>query len=235
MSASVVDQIETAILFKNYQLVESVSRELLDGPDLNKEDRAHLLYYLGLSQLNQEAYKDALDTFQTFVNEEPDADWRDRAYLGLYNAYFFNGQFEQALEAAETLLDLNPQSNFLSMIHLKIARAQLKLANWSQARQHLQTIVTDFPGSLDIYTARQFLNEKQYFAVQVGSFQDKDRATQLVDELRLKDQYAYIVETIDSQSQTFYRVRIGQLGKLREAEQLRTQLSEQGYPALVYP
>ena len=46
------------------------------------------------------------------------------------------------------------------------------------------------------------------------------RAAEQVEELKRKGEYAYIVETVDAQKRTFFRVRVGQLAMLEEAERL---------------
>jgi tetratricopeptide (TPR) repeat protein len=235
MSPPVIDQIETAILQKDFKTAEKMSGVLLEQSTLESGDRHKVVYYLGISQLNLDKYRSARETFQGLIRENPESAWRDKAFLGVYNAHFLNGEYKEALASLERLLDASPQSEFLSLIHLKIARAHLKLARWGEAGKHLRIVVENFPDSFEAHTARQFLEEKHYFTVQVGAFQDKDRAALLANELRLAGEYAYIVETVDPRGRGFYRVRVGQLGKLREAEHLRAKLSRQGYPALIYP
>lgn len=235
MSPSFIDQIETAILQKDFRTAERLSGDLLAQATLEAGVRHQVIYYLGISQLNLENYRSAQETFQRLIRENPEPAWRDKACLGVYNAHFLNGEYKEALAAAERLLGVSPRSEFLSQIHLKIARARLKLAQWGKAGKHLRIVVEDFPDSFEAHTARQFLEEKHYFTVQVGAFQDKDRAALLANELRLAGEYAYVVETADQRGGVFYRVRVGQFGRLREAEHLRAKLSRQGYPALIYP
>ena len=100
---------------------------------------------------------------------------------------------------------------------------------------YLSKILQQFPNSVEAQTAKQLLEEKQYFAVQVGAFRERARAEQLVSELKQKEEYAYIVETIDQQNATFYRVRVGQLAILNEAQKLHTKLAKFGYPTQIYP
>ncbi len=99
----------------------------------------------------------------------------------------------------------------------------------------LKKITKRFPESLEAHVAKQFLNEKQYFAVQVGAFIERNRAEKLITELQEKGEYAYIVETIDQQKRKFYRVRVGQIALMDEAQKLKLKLSEAGYPSEIYP
>ena len=57
----------------------------------------------------------------------------------------------------------------------------------------------------------------------------------MVDQLKSKGQYAYVVETQSAQDNKFYRVRVGQMTSLSEAKDLEIKLSGQGYPTLIYP
>ena len=111
----------------------------------------------------------------------------------------------------------------------------MKLAHWNEARKYLEKITTDFPDSMEVHVAKQLLNEKQYFAVQVGAFIERQRAEKLANELQKKGEYAYVVEMADQQERTFYRVRVGQLVLLEKAEKLKSKLSKEGYPTQIYP
>jgi cell division septation protein DedD len=121
------------------------------------------------------------------------------------------------------------------LITLKVARANLKLARWKKARELLQKIIADYPESFESNIARQLLEEKQYFTVQVGAYADKARAEKMVQELLDKKEYAYVVETRSNDGKTLFRVRVGQLSTLKDARALENKLSGQGYPTLIYP
>ena len=82
--------------------------------------------------------------------------------------------------------------------------------------------------------AQNLLEEKEFFTVQVGSFLDDNKAIQLVEDLKAKGQYVYMVETT-SQGKKFYRVRVGQMTSLSDAQTLEAKLVQSGYPTLIYP
>ena len=106
---------------------------------------------------------------------------------------------------------------------------------WEDANEYLNKIINEFPKSPEAPVAKQLLEEKQYFAVQVGSFLDKGRAITLIDDLKGSGQYAYVVETTASDGQKYYRVRVGQMSSLKDAEDLKKRLDKLGYPTLIYP
>ena len=169
------------------------------------------------------------------MQSDVEKDLRDKAYLGLFDCYYQQGKYKRALKTIDKLQDISSRSNYLSLIYLKAARVNLKLSKWKEAKDYLQRIIERYPDSFEYHAARQLLEEEQYFAVQVGAFMERERALQVVDALQYQDHYAYIVETMDRDQRKFYRVRVGQVTVLREAERLRKELSKLGYPTRIYP
>jgi len=226
--------VETAILKEDYPLAQKLAQDLLRQPlDQATSDEAH--YYLGLSYLRQKEYGQARDIFSKLTKKKTLSGTRDKAYLGIYDSYYIAGNYQGAYRIIKRLLKVSPRSEFLSLIYLKTARVNLKLAYWKDAKRYLKKITDHFPQSLEAHVAKQLLEEKQYFAVQVGAFMERDRAEKLVNELNSKNEYAYIVETLDRHNRKFYRVRVGQIAKLNAAQKLKSELSNQGYPTQIYP
>lgn len=228
-----IKDIETAIIKQDYEQAKEMAAQILSSSSNSGKNEA--FYYLGLCDLRLGEYAQARETFTKLTKEKIDNTLRDKAYLGLFDSYYIEGYYEQAHRIGKRLLRVSPRSEFLSLIYLKLARANLKLAQWRKAREYLKKIIVQFPNSLEVHVAKQLLNEKQYFAVQVGAFIDQKRAENLTIELQQKGEYAYIVETVDQQGRKFYRVRVGQLALLDEAQKLKSKLSKAGYPTQIYP
>lgn len=226
--------VETAIIRQEYEQAKRIATQLLSS-EQNDGQKNEIQYYLGLCDLRLGEYSHARSIFAELTKKKIDNELRDKAYLGLFDGYYMDGNYRQAYKSIRQLYKISPKSEYLSLIYLKFGRANLKLAHWDEARQYLKKITTDFPNSLEVYMAKQLLNEKQYFAVQVGAFIDRQRAEKLTDELKRKGEYAYIVETVDQQNRKFYRVRVGQLVLLNKAEILKSKLSKDGYPTQIYP
>ena len=231
--ASIKD-VESAIIQKDYALAKQSALQLLEQ-DGAQEQGQELRYYVGLCDLQMGEYDQAKKIFSALISDRKNIPLRDKAFLGLFDVYYIDGQYKKALKTISRLHHLSPDSEFLSLIYLKFARANLKLANWHKAREYLVKIVAEYPDSLEAHAAKQLLNEEQYFAVQVGAFLDRARAEKLALELQQGGEYAYIVETTDQENRKFYRVRVGQLVLLDKAQKLETKLSQQGYPTLIYP
>jgi len=186
--------IEAAVMNKNYaQARELASQVLKDSND--PAQRTEAQYYYGLAQLRLGQYADARSAFQAVMDTHPSQDTYDKAALSLTEGFYMAGLYTDALDTANQLYKQSPHSSFLSLIYFKIAGADLKLMRWEDAHEYLNKIINEFPQSPEAPIAKQLLGEKQYFAVQVGSFLDKGRALTLIDDLKGSGQYAYVVET----------------------------------------
>lgn len=226
--------VETALIEKDYAKAGDLAQSIYDNnPSRMEKDQA--LYYMGLSQLGLEQYSRARDSFQHLLKHSLDKKLVDKAHLGVIDSYLLDEKYSDALDEAKKLLRRNPRSEYLSLIYLKLARANLKLTRWTEAQGFLKKIIDQYPDSPETHVAQQLLEERQYFSVQLGAFLDQAHAENLIDELKQKNEYAYIVETTDKEGRKFYRVRIGQLTTLDEARELKSELSQQGYPTLIYP
>ena len=234
LAYAALPDIEAAVMNKDYaQARDLASRIIKDSND--PAQRTEAQYYYGLAQLRLGQYADARSAFQSVMDAHPSQDIYDKAALSLTEGFYMDGFYTDALDTANQLLKKSPYSSFLSLIYFKIAGADLKLMRWEDANKYLNKIINEFPKSPEAPIAKQLLEEKQYFAVQVGSFLDKGRALTLIDDLKGSGQYAYVVETTASDGQKYYRVRVGQMSSLKDAEDLKKRLDKLGYPTLIYP
>ena len=235
LAYSSLTDIETAILQEDYTQAKSLAEEMIKQGDNDPQSLQEIRYYLGLSTLRLMNLETAKGIFQDLLKAKVQPKLVDKIQLALFEAYYLQDNYPKAEKIMEDLLRSNPDSSYRSLIYLKLARAQLKMAQWKKAQVFLNKIIEKFPQSLEAHLAKQLLDEKQFFAVQVGSFTERARAEQLMQELKGKDEYAYIVETMDPNHKTFYRVRVGELGKLKEAQNLKSKLAKLGYPTRIYP
>ena len=237
--ASLAD-VEAALLNRDYVHAQKLAEEVLANQP--KDPEAYKAqYYVGLSQLRQAKYNEALESFNKIKNEKL-GQLRERVYLGLFDAYYLLEGYPEADATLQELLKEGAKPRprrgkpeAMSLIYFKLAKVNMKLARWSQATDYLEKIARSFPNSLEVPAAKQLLEEKHYFAVQVGAFMERRLAEALVDELKQKEEYVYIIESVDSQNRKFYRVRVGQLAMLKDAQALKNRLAKFGYPAQIYP
>lgn len=219
---------------KNYDQARYLSSKFLKKSK-DPQQRIEAKYYIGLSQLRLGQYSQSRKAFHTVMQATADVDLYDKAAMGLVESYYLTGFYKDALKQGEALLRKHPNSQSKSLIYLKIGRTYLKMMEWQKARNYLQKIINEFPESLEAPIAKGLLDEKEYFSVQVGSFLEQQRAIKLSEELKEKDQYAYIVETTSPDGKTFFRVRVGQATSLNDAHNLESKLTRLGYPTLIYP
>jgi tetratricopeptide (TPR) repeat protein len=234
MAYANMPDIEAAIMNKDFAQARELASTVIRDSN-NPAERTEAQYYYGLAELRLGQYADARSAFQTVMDTHPSQDIYDKAALSLIEGFYRAGFYTDSLDASNELLKKSPHSAFLSLIYLKIAGADLKLMRWEDANTYLKRIISEFPQSPEAPIAKQLLEEKQYFAVQVGSFLDKGRALSLIDDLKGSGQYSYVVETTSPDGQTYYRVRVGQMSSLEDAEDLKKHLDKLGYPTLIYP
>ena len=234
MAFAALPDIEAAVMNKDYAKARDLASEIIKDSN-NPAERGEAQYYYGLAQLRLGQYVDARSAFQSVMDTNPSQDIYDKSALSLIEGFYMEGLYTDALDTANQLLKKSPYSSFLSLIYFKIAGADLKLMRWEDANKYLNKIISEFPSSPEAPIAKQLLEEKQYFAVQVGSFLDKGRALTLIDDLKGSGQYSYVIETTSPDGQKYYRVRVGQMSSLNDAEDLKKRLDKLGYPTLIYP
>ncbi len=226
--------IESAVIQEDFETARRLARVFIDGSAPEREiDTAR--YYLGLSLLFEDSEQEARAILEPLAQKYPDGVLGDKARVGVIDSFILQGEYDAALNRAQDFLRAKPDSDFTSLIYLKLARSCLRLTRWAEARRYLEKIIAQFPDSPEAHRARQLLNEKQFFAVQVGSFLDRARAEKLAAKFKQEGEYAYVLETTDTAGRVFYRVRIGRFSRLSEARSQERRLSDLGYPTLIYP
>ena len=226
--------IDALMTKKDYlQAKESAFGILKNTKDVSQQIEAR--YYFGLAELRLGQYAAARNAFQIVMDAKPSELIYDQAALGIVEEYYLTGFYEESLNAVNQLLNHSPHSSFLSQIYLKIAGNDLKLMKWDEGKEYLSKVVNEFPQSPDAVIAKQLLEEKKYFSVQVGAFLSKERANTLIHDLNVRGQNAYIGEVTAASGEKFYRVRVGRVASLKAAEELEKFIAKLGYPALIYP
>ncbi len=235
VQAQSIGDLRHVMMQEDYKTARTMAEGMLSSRS-TRSDIAEIEYYLGLSQLRLGQYTQAEQTFRKVIAVRPSDSIYDRALIGLSDAFSAQSYYDKALKELNHLIHRRgSSSNLMSLVYLKAARVNLKLARWGKAREFLEKIIAEYPQSFESAVAKQLMDERQYFTVQVGSFADKARAEKLVQELKDRREYAYIVEAKVSSYQHTYRVRVGQLSSLKEAQALESKLSGLGYSTIIYP
>ena len=230
-----IAQVEEAIVQEDYAIAQTLAQEVLNFAVVEKTVAQRAQYYLALSQLRLGDHKSAQRIFKKLLKAKTSDQIRSQSYLGLFESYYQQGQFKKAQKLARKMMIHAKDTPFESVMYLKLARTHLKLAEWKEAKSVLNKIVRAYPQSFEAETAQHLLEEQQFFAVQVGAFLDRERAEDLIEAFRRRQEYAYMIEMKDRDNRTFYRVRVGQMTRLHQAKKLQSKLSREGFPAEIYP
>ncbi len=83
-----------------------------------------------------------------------------------------------------------------------------------------------------VETIGPWIEEVQRFTLQVGSFADETNAQKLADNLRRNFDNVYVA-TVETSTQKYYRVRVGQFDTKDLALNTAEKLSQMGYKVLV--
>jgi len=83
-----------------------------------------------------------------------------------------------------------------------------------------------------VETVGPWIEEAQRFSLQVGSFADGVNAQKLADALRMNFDNVYVV-TVETTTQTYHRVRVGEFETRESALPTAEKLSQMGFEVLV--
>lgn len=229
-----VDLVHIAMLSEDWEKASSLAEGFI-AQELPVSVKQELQYWAGVAAIYQGHHAQAETIFQELVVSVGNSVLGEKAQLSLIDSMYFLGQYDRALTQAEDFIRRYPSSELLSMASFRKARILLKLGQWDAGREELQKITVGFPHSPDIYVAEELLENPSCFSIQVGSFQDQEKAQEMMSRLHQHGHEPYLITKKDRAGRIFYRVRLGKLPSLRDAQQLESQLAEQGYPTRIYP
>lgn len=126
--------------------------------------RAKLYYLLGICLLKQDRFVEARKNFSIVIQRYSQSRFCDDASLGIGDAYFLAGDYEQAQNRYNKFVRDYPQSGLVSI-----------------ARMHLE----ECQGAGN--------DTNSYFSVQLGCFSSKENAQKLRDDLINRGFQAYIL------------------------------------------
>jgi len=104
-------------------------------------------YDTALAILREGRYNEAAQAFNRFLTANPGSEFADNASYWLGETYYVTRDFDLALATFQSLVNNYPQSSKVSDSHLKMGYIQYEKKNWAAAREHLNLVVTRFPGT----------------------------------------------------------------------------------------
>jgi tetratricopeptide (TPR) repeat protein len=235
-----LEKLKSHFLQGDYNLAISEGERLLANAPAQEQGLDLLYYFLGLSYLRVENYLRASDIFEIILEEFPDTRLKDEARLSLGDSYFLRGDHARARAYYQEALNKNVNTKYKALIYSRLSLAGFKEGDTQVAKEYLDKIKSEFPQGLESVTkegACSLPDTKTgiYYSVQVGSFSKSANARNLTQKLIREGYSAYTEEALISGGARTYRVKVGKLSLLKEAEQLAKELTHKGYPTRICP
>lgn len=143
--SSKLDDINAAV--KNAAAASETKQALLPS-DIFNEAKNHL---------NKEAYDMAVTGFKLYIDQYPEGENIEQAYIYLGDAYAAQGQSKSAAVAYATVLQKFPKSKIIPTARLKYARSIIPLGKTGEAKRYLNSVVQDFGQSPEARLAKEEL------------------------------------------------------------------------------
>jgi tetratricopeptide (TPR) repeat protein len=192
-------------------------------------------YVMGLAQLKSGKADDARKNFNFVLDNYPKSGMKDELLLGVADSYFVEANYAKAKEYYKILLRTIPDTNYASMVYLRLGQCQKKLGEFDQAKSTFHKITRDYPFSLEAKEAKENIGHSDYyFTVQAGAFSKEENANRLCDSLKSRGYDAY-VERLQKKDMLMYCVRIGRFKSQQQAKVQAERLKKQGYSVRICP
>lgn len=194
-------------------------------------DKAY--YIIGLNYLRLKDSEKAREKANFIFNNFPSSRFISPAKILYADTYLIEGSYEKAKDLYLEILKSNGSSSAIA--YSRLIQCSLKSGDWQDARQFLNALEQKYPLSLEADSAKKFFDENPlFFTLQAGAFSNLNNAKRLIRRLKDKGFDAYLSDTRNNDKR-LYRVRIGRLNTLKEANALRKQLERTGFPSRIYP
>ncbi|MCD4655761.1 tetratricopeptide repeat protein [bacterium] len=105
------------------------------------------LYMVGISQLNQGDYEQAITTFESYIAKFPNSYMTASGKLGKATAEFNFGNKEQSLATLQNIEKNHPNFYLMDVVTYEQAKRYEALDNFGEARVKYQTIIDQYPDS----------------------------------------------------------------------------------------
>lgn len=127
---------------------EETSQKVLLPSDIFNEAKNHL---------NKQAYDLAVTGFKLYIEQYPQGENIEQAYIYMGDAYFAQEQAKPAAIAYATVLQKFPESKIIPTARLKYARSIIPLGKTEEAKRYFSSVVQDFGTSPEARLAKEEL------------------------------------------------------------------------------
>lgn len=127
---------------------EEANQKVLLPSDIFNEAKNHL---------NKQAYDLAVTGFKLYIEQYPQGENIEQAYIYMGDAYFAQEQAKPAAIAYATVLQKFPESKIIPTARLKYARSIIPLGKTEEAKRYFSSVVQDFGTSPEARLAKEEL------------------------------------------------------------------------------
>jgi tetratricopeptide (TPR) repeat protein len=160
--------------------------------------------------------------------------------LGLADAYLMAGRFQEARDIYIKLITDDPNSSQKAAVLHRLSQLEFKKGNTREGNDYLSKLKRDFPLSPELRLDKglpliiappvSLLKDTGEYSVQVGFFTSSDNANNFKNKLLAENYPAYLED-----SGTGYRVKVGRFKSQKEALDLESKLSKEGFQTKACP
>ena len=126
---------------------ETAEGAAAEAPAAVDPELVEAAYRHALDLLKQSRYDPAIKAFRDFLTRYPGSEYAGNAQFWLAEAYYVNSRFGQALVEYSTLVKRYPDSPKLAQATLKAAFCRHEMGQVEAARQQLDEIIRQYPGT----------------------------------------------------------------------------------------
>ncbi len=116
-------------------------------------------YQQAFNLLRELKYDKASQAFRQFLQTYPDGRYAHIAQYWLAETGYAQRKFKQAIADYQALIDKYPESPKLAEALLKIGYSQYELKNYAAARESLERLIANYPGTTEAGQARNLLRK----------------------------------------------------------------------------
>jgi tetratricopeptide (TPR) repeat protein len=121
-----------------YRAIGEYERFIYFFPD---SPRVELVQYkIGLCYLKGERYSQAIEAFETLIDEYQDTEYALKSYLGKSKAYVLLGRYDTALTSLNNLITIAPDQRFRDEAYYQKGWVYLEMGLWQRARESFEEI-----------------------------------------------------------------------------------------------
>jgi tetratricopeptide (TPR) repeat protein len=170
--------------------------------------------------------------------------FKKEADLGIADTYLLAGKFQKAQELYEQLIVSDTANRQKPAIFYRLSQIEYKRGNRQKANEYWLKLKTDFPLSPELRSTGGIwlpnvsvkdpgvcsISSPGLYSIQLGFFTNSANANNLKNRLLNRNYPAYLESSADG-----YRVKVGRFKSEKEALDLESKLSREGFNTKICP